>query len=72
MLLKHEKYIVHKDGEYLVACPYLDSIATRFSISPYDGYPFESFIVAQRIAQKFGGVVMKHNRITGELTGGWA
>lgn len=71
MLGKNETYIVCKGSEYLVACPYLDSEFMRFSASPYDGYPFEDFIIAQRFARIFGGIVMKHNRVTGELIGGW-
>lgn len=71
MLNANEHYVVCVDNEYLVACPYLDSIATRFSNSPYDGYPFDDFTIAQRFAHMFSGAVMKHNRVTGELIGGW-
>lgn len=71
MLNKCEKYIVCVGSEYLAAHPYLGSTFLRFSNSPYDGYPFDDFIVAMRFAQKLGGVVMKHNRATGKLEGGW-
>ena len=71
MLKTNERYIVCVGSEYLVACPYVGSSFLRFSNSPYDGYPFDDFIIAQRIAQKYSGLVMKHNRVTGELIGGW-
>lgn len=72
MLNSNEKYLVRVENEYLVAHPYFGSTFTRFSISPYDGYPFEDFTVACIFAHMFGGSVMKHNRATGKLTGGWA
>ena len=71
MLNRNEKYIVCVGSEYLVAHPYFMSMFLRFSNSPYDAHPFDDFIVAQRFAQKLGGIVMKHNRVTGELIGGW-
>ena len=71
MLNSNEKYIICIGNEYLVAHLYFRSMFVRFSRSPYDGYPFDDFTIAERFAQRFGGVVMKHNRITGELTGGW-
>ena len=71
MLNSNEKYIICIGNEYLVAHPYFRSMFTRFSQSPYDAYPFDDFIIAQRFAQKLGGLVMKHNRATGELIGGW-
>ena len=71
MLGKNEKYIVYVNTEYLVAHPYLGSMFFRTSNSPWDGYPFDDFMMAMRFAQKLGGIVMKHNRLTGELTGGW-
>lgn len=72
MLGKYEVYLIKVDGEFLVACPYFGSVLTRFSNSPYDGYGFQDFAVAIRIAMLFNGVVMKHNRINGDLTGGWS
>lgn len=71
MLQSSEKYIVCVGSEYLVAHPYLGSTFCRYSNSPWDGYPFDDFMVAMRFAQKLGGIVMKHNRATGELIGGW-
>ena len=71
MLNNNEKYIVCVGSEYLVAHPYFKSMFVRFSHSPYDAHPFDDFIIAQRFAQKYGGLVMKHNRATGKLEGGW-
>ena len=71
MLQANEHYIVCVNNEYLVACPYAGSVFTRFSNSPYDAYAFDDFIIAQRYASLFNGTVMIHNRITGDLTGGW-
>ena len=71
MLVRNEKYIVCVGNEYLVAHPYLGSTFFRTSNSPWDAYPFDDFMVAMRFAQKLGGIVMKHNRVTGELIGGW-
>jgi hypothetical protein len=71
MLNCNEKYIVMVGNEYLVSHPYLGSTFQRFSNSPYDGYPFDDFNIAYRFAHILGGAVMKHNRITGELDGGW-
>lgn len=71
MLAENEKYVVCVDNEYLVAHPYMKSEFVRYSNSPWDGYPFNDFIIAQRFAQMLSGLVMKHNRVTGELTGGW-
>lgn len=70
MLGKNEHYVVYVKGEFLVALPYVGS--ARFSNSAYDGYPFDDFIVAQRYAKFFGGQVMIHNRLNGNLAGGWA
>ena len=71
MLNSNEAYIVCVGSEYLVSKPYDDTAYIRFSNSPYDGLPFNDFIIAQRYARIFKGVVMKHNRLTGELIGGW-
>ena len=72
MLNSNEKYIVCVGNEYLVSHPYFMSMFMRFSNSPYDAMPFDDFMIALRFAQKLGGIVMKHNRVTGELIGGWA
>ena len=71
MLNSNECYVLRKGNEYLVGCPYDDTTFARFSISPYDGYPFNEFMAAWSLARRINGVVMKHNRTTGKIEGGW-
>ena len=71
MLTDNECYLIRKGNQYLVGCPYDDTTFVRFSISPYDGYPFDDFIAAWHLSRRMNGVVVKHNRITGRMDGGW-
>ena len=71
MLKTNEHYIICVCSEYLVACPYVGSSFLRFSNSPYDGYPFNEFITAWHLSRRMNGMVVKHNRATGKIEGGW-
>ena len=71
MLNSNECYLIRKGKEYLVGCPYFETPFTRFSTSPYDGYPFLDFIVAWHLSRRMNGMVVKHNRATGKIEGGW-
>lgn len=74
MILKPEtvyRYIIRKDGKYLVGNPYESMNAIRYSINKFDGVMVQEFLAALAMARVVGGEVMKLNILTGEMTGGW-
>ena len=70
---KANRYIICRQGKYLVGNPYDEISAIRYSTDKYDGIRFKmgDFDTALRVAKLVGGKVMKLNLLTGELTGGW-
>lgn len=71
MLAKHERYIIRKGNDFLMGCPYDDSAYCRWSNSPYNGWQSKSFNTAIRVAGMLGAKVVKFNRLTGDVSGGW-
>ena len=71
MLLKHERYIIQRRGEFLVGKPFEDSAYCRFSNSPYDGWQCRDFNAAIKVAKELGGKVVIFNRLNGNIHGGW-
>lgn len=59
--------IIRKNGEYLVALPYPDTLVTRWSISPWDGYRMTDSGTADQLAKRVGGVVAEFNTLTGRV-----
>ena len=71
MLLSHEVYVIKKDGQYLVGCPYDDNCYCRYSINRYDSYKSKDFDRTRRMAYLLGGKVKRFNEVTGKEDGGW-
>ena len=74
MILNPEKvhrYVIRKDGKYLVGNPYDSIEAIRYSDSKYDGVRIREFETALQMARIVGGEVLKLNMLTGETIGGW-
>ena len=60
-------FIVTKNGEYLVAAPYADTLMVRWSNSKYDGYRMKRYRLAKMVATRVGGRVVEFNTITGAV-----
>lgn len=60
-------FIITKNGEYLVAAPYADTLVVRWSISPWDGYRMSRYKLAKMVADRVGGRVVTFNPITGRV-----
>lgn len=67
----NERYIIQKGKEFLMGCPYEDSDFCRWSNSPYNGWQSKSFNTAIMIVGMLGAKVVKFNRLTGNVSGGW-
>ena len=61
-------FVIRKNGEYLVALPYSDTLMIRWSTSPYDGARLHRRSTAKKIAARVGGIVAEFNPITGAVT----
>ncbi|MBP5442258.1 MAG: hypothetical protein J6Y60_03375 [Treponema sp.] len=68
---KANRYIICRQGKYLVGNPYDSLSAIRYSTDKYDGVRFKDFDDAIRVAKIMGGKVMRFNLLTGEVSGGW-
>ena len=66
-MIEEITFIVRKDGEYLVALAYLDSKTPRWSISAWDAVRIMWFQDAQRLADKFGGEIVRFSNIRGVI-----
>lgn len=59
--------IIRKNGEYLVALPYSDTLFVRWSNSPYDGARLHRRSTAKKVADRVGGIVAEFNPLTGRV-----
>lgn len=59
--------VIRKNGEYLVALPYSDTLMILWSKSPYDGARLHSRSTAKKVADRVGGIVAEFNPITGTV-----
>jgi len=59
--------VIRKNGEYLVALPYSDTLMIRWSKSPYDGARLHRRSTAKKVADRVGGIVAEFNPITGTV-----
>lgn len=60
-------FVIRKNGEYLVALPYSDTLFIRWSNSPYDGARIHRRRTAKTVADRVGGIVAEFNPITGRV-----
>ena len=61
-------FLIKKNGEYLVGLPYPDSMVMRWSVSPWDGARIYKKSIAEKVADKVGGLVVKFDQVTGRVT----
>ena len=61
-------FVIRKNGEYLVALPYSDTLFVRWSNSPYDGARLHRRSTAKKVADRVGGLVAEFNPITGRVS----
>ena len=61
-------WIVHKDGEYLIAVAYTDTKFCRWSTSPFSAAFFTDSGQALQVALKVGGEIRRFNPITGVVS----
>lgn len=59
--------VIRKNGEYLVALPYSDTLMIRWSSSPYDGARLHRRSTAKKVADRVGSIVAEFNPITGTV-----
>ena len=64
----YTKFIVIKNGEYLVSVPYSDSLCIRWSNSKYDAARFWRRSTALKVANRVGGRVEEFNTLTGVIS----
>ena len=62
------RFIVIKNGEYLVSVPYTDTLVIRWSNSKYDAARFWRRSTAVKVATKVGGRVLEFNTLTGVIS----
>lgn len=58
-------FVIRKNGEYLVALPYSDTLMIRWSTSPYDGARLHRRSTARKVADRVGGIVAEFNPVNG-------
>ena len=63
--MQETKFIIVKNGEYLVAVPYSDNPFVRWSNSKFDAARFWRRSTAVKVANRVGGRVLEFNPITG-------
>ena len=61
------RFVVIKNGEYLVSVPYSDTLVIRWSTSKFDAAQFSRKRIAVRVANRVGGRVEAFNTITGVI-----
>lgn len=61
------RYVIIKNGEYLVSVPYSDTLVIRWSQSRYDAAQFYRRRIAVRVANRVGGRVETFNTLTGVI-----
>ena len=59
--------IIRKNGEYLVALPYSDTLMIRWSTSPYDAARLHRRSTAKKVADRVGGTVAEFNPLNGRV-----
>lgn len=62
------RFIVIKNGEYLVSVPYTDTLVIRWSNSKYDAARFWRRSTAVKVANKVGCRVLEFNTLTGVIS----
>lgn len=62
------KFIVIKNGEYLVSVPYSDTLVIRWSNSKFDAARFWRRPTAVKVANRVGGRVLEFNTLTGVIS----
>ena len=62
------RFIVIKNGEYLVSVPYTDTLVIRWSNSKYDAARFWRRATAVKVANRVGGRVLEFNTLTGVIS----
>ena len=65
---RYQKYIISRDGEYLVSVPYSDTLVVRWSNSKFDAYRFWRYSTARRVADMVHGRVNVLNTLTGVIS----
>ena len=60
-------YLVIKNWRYLVAVPYCDSLAVRWSTDKYDGMRMFAYEPAKMLADRLGGRVVEFNPLNGRV-----
>lgn len=65
---EHERFIIVKNGEYLVSVPYSDTLFVRWSNSKFDAARFWRRSTAVKIANRVGGRVETLNVLTGVIS----
>lgn len=66
-MIDYQCYIIIKNGQYLVAAPYSDTMMIRWSNSPYDGYQMKRYKLAKMVADRVGGRVVEFNPVNGSV-----
>ena len=61
-------FVIRKNGEYLVALPYSDTLMIRWSTSPYDGARLHRRSTAKKVADRVGGIVAEFNPVKGVVS----
>lgn len=67
-MTEHERFIIVKNGEYLVSVPYSDTLFVRWSNSKFDAARFWRRSTALKIANRVGGRVETLNVLTGVIS----
>jgi hypothetical protein len=62
------RFIVTKNGEYLVSVPYSDTLFVRWSYSKFDAARFWRRSTAVKVANRVGGRVLEFNTLTGVIS----
>lgn len=58
-------FLIRKNGEYLVALPYSDTLFIRWSTSRFDGVRIHRRSTAKKVAERVGGIVTEFDPLTG-------
>jgi len=63
-----KKYVIRRDGEYLVSLPYEDTLCVRWSVYRFDAYKFWRYSTARRVADLFNAGVYVLDTLTGVVS----
>ena len=63
-----KRYVIRRDGEYLVSIPYSDTLYVRWSENKFDAAKLRRYSTARKIADRVNGGVYVLDTLTGVIS----